>query len=265
MKSSVMDAPATDEERAQFEQTQAETRYIQNSWDNEIARAKGEDFISYVPEADDGTEQGYTTTQGPQDYAPAGDDVPRSLDQVTDGQSFAQYASQYLPPDVTGPLSADEVQTVREGVDLAKFEYRQEQANKNLFACEKQARARHPRDYDLYVDNYVAPLINQDPRVFEMLRYLPDPAEAAYKLAHIVANGGQLPSTPHRRLNSLSQKDIDRMDAETFTEHLRAIKEGPDESEFDHSEVINREKMKRMNKLGFRDFENELDRFKREG
>jgi len=260
---SVCDAPASETEAAEFERVRAENRYVLEQAEWAISNAKGEEFIPSVLEGADDTGDDYAAGDT-QNYAPSADEAPRTLDEVTDIDSFRRFASQHPPPDVTGLRSDDQVETVRQGIDKAKYEYHQEQANKNLVASENRAQLRH-RDYNILVPNFVEPEINRDWRVFEMLRYMPDPGEAAYRLAQILANGGRLPSTTHRRLNSLSQRDIDRMDAETFTEYLRTAKEGPEESEVDNREAIGREKMQRMNQLSIKDFEKELDRYKRDG
>lgn len=73
------------------------------------------------------------------------------------------------------------------------FEHKmtEKQLDSRVESTEKTARENHNGEdglpaYDELVDEYVAPLIQKRPRIFNMLREMEDPAEAAYTLGFIL-------------------------------------------------------------------------------
>ena len=67
----------------------------------------------------------------------------------------------------------------------------EKQLDGRVESTEKQAREAHNGEdglpaYDELVDEFVAPLIQKRPRIFNMLREMEDPAEAAYTLGFIL-------------------------------------------------------------------------------
>lgn len=91
------------------------------------------------------------------------------------------------------PFNLENVKTVG---DFAKYilsesdkrqEARLSEADKvnRIRTTQAEARRQH-EDYDDVLNESVMPLIKQNPRIYELLRELPDPAEAAYTLGMIV-------------------------------------------------------------------------------
>jgi hypothetical protein len=196
----------------------------------------------------------------------SGYDGPRSLEQVESYADFKKFAEQFARP-YYGPIDADAVETVRQGVDLAKHEISLEQLNARVASSEARARAKYGEAYDRLVDKYVVPTIRDDPRLFEILRWMPDPGEAAFKLATLAKHNGKMPVDAIRRWKSLSPAERDKIGPEEFNDMLTARDwdDGSVEEEEETDKVLDRAAMKRMNRLGPKAFEEALDKFKRTG
>ena len=69
--------------------------------------------------------------------------------------------------------------------------FTEKQLDGRVASTEEQARKQHDGadgypDYDAIFDGYVEPMIKQNPKVYELLRLMPNPAEAAYTLGFLL-------------------------------------------------------------------------------
>lgn len=94
--------------------------------------------------------------------------TPRSLDEVQDLGSYTRYI-------------------LDEASKQFKKEMSEQQLDSRVEFTESRARDVHNGDdglpgYDELVDEYVVPMIQKNPKIFEVIKQLPDPAEASYTL-----------------------------------------------------------------------------------
>jgi hypothetical protein len=105
----------------------------------------------------------------------------------------------YVPPTYTPPppdRSLDEIETLHDFREhilsevnrQAEYRAREYALDQRVESSETYARQAHNGSdgldsYDSLVDSYLVPLIHKDRRVFELLRQMPSPGEAAYTMA----------------------------------------------------------------------------------
>lgn len=98
--------------------------------------------------------------------------TPRSLDDVQDLGSYTRYI-------------------LDEASRQFKKEMTEQQLDSRVEFTETRAREIHNGDdglpsYDELVDEYVVPMIQKNPKIFEVIKQLPDPAEASYTLGFLM-------------------------------------------------------------------------------
>lgn len=164
------------------------------------------------------------------------------------------------------PKSLDEVQDLgsytRYILDEASKQFKKEMTDQQLDSrvefTETRAREIHNGDdglpgYDELVDEYVVPMIQKNPKIFEVIKQLPDPAEASYTLGFLmkypkfsdmiksqsrdelvknINSTARQAATVRGRSNGrqpsgkLTKAEIDAMTPEDFEKELEAFRSG---------------------------------------
>jgi len=109
--------------------------------------------------------------QAPYRHAPGISDAD-GLDKVTNLQDYTRYVLQ-------------------EAEKAFEHKMTEKQMDNRVEESEVQARKQHDGEdglpaYDDLVDEYVVPMIQKNPRIFQLLRVMPDPAESSYTLGFLL-------------------------------------------------------------------------------